>query len=82
MGRLGRFYVLGEGKYCYEKEVYASGVNREIHYLYGGNGLAGIFVLTAVMDVATGITPLSWYKRRTAHRKIFFGNDCGIRKYT
>ena len=50
MGRLGRFYVLGEGKCNYEKEVYASGVNREIHYLYGGNGLAAIYVKTAGKD--------------------------------
>ncbi len=34
----------------YEKEVYASGVNREIHYLYGGNGLAGIYVRTDGKD--------------------------------
>ena len=50
MGRLGRFFVLGEGKCNYEKEVYASGVNREIHYLYGGNGLAGIYVRTDGKD--------------------------------
>ena len=34
----------------YEKEVYASGVNREIHYLYGGNGLAAIYVRTDGKD--------------------------------
>ena len=50
MGRLGRFYVLGKGKCNYEKEVYVSGVNREIHYLYGGNGLAGIYVRTDGKD--------------------------------
>ena len=65
-------------------------MNREIHYLYGGNGLAGIYVrtdgkdtlfaavtdrqnsLTAVMDVATSLTPLSWYKSQDSPQKNIF----------
>ena len=43
---VNRKYYLGS----YEKEVYANGVNREIHYLYGGNGLAAIYVKTAGKD--------------------------------
>ena len=41
------------GRLCFEgsgKNIYASGVNREIHYLYGGNGLAAIYVKTAGKD--------------------------------
>ena len=44
------FCFRGEGKCNYEKEVYANGVNREIHYLYGGNGLAATYVKTAGKD--------------------------------
>ena len=85
-----------EGKYCYEKEVFTNGTNREIHYLYGGNGLAGIYVrtdgkdtlfatvtdrqnsLTAVMDVATGLTPLSWYKSQDSPRKNIFSESIAV----
>ena len=33
-----------------EKDIYANKPNREIHYLYGGNGLAAIYVKTAGKD--------------------------------